>query len=154
MRFRVGMKVVCVRSPISATWAGMHGCEVGKTYTVREVRRAFDDSDDAILVEGIVNPIYNDGEECGFYARRFRPVVERKTSIEIFRPCSIPQSRRLKRAPQFWNHERPEAIQSGLISIRPGTSQTTAIHLAATRWEHEHVIEACSSGWMPSARDG
>lgn len=86
--FHVGQKVVCVnalgtdsegikelsRGAIyTVRWHGIHGVPYFKpTYCVR--------------VEGIVR--FDDwaplNQDCPFRASRFRPVIERRTSIEIF----------------------------------------------------------------------
>jgi hypothetical protein len=72
----------------------MNSCQVDGIYTVRSVFRRRGQSEDVILVEELINPIWRDGMECGFFARRFRPVVERKTDIsfahEILRKASKP----------------------------------------------------------------
>ncbi len=80
--FRIGQKVVCV----DASGFRQRECETfpkqGHVYTIRE----FYDGD-CIRLDELRNPlIYWGGtQEAAFYIRRFRPVVERKTDIAIFR---------------------------------------------------------------------
>jgi hypothetical protein len=92
MRFAIGQKVICIRD--HPEWRE-RGCEVpkiGKIYTVR----AYDDIGGLLLTE-IVNEIVGefsiDAEtgqkvplgEDSFIPHRFRPLVERRTDISIFR---------------------------------------------------------------------
>lgn len=91
--FRVGQKVVCVDDDW-ASWqvsdmrrAGIASPVKGNIYTVRSVEMM--DGDAFILLSEIVNPIivYSDigrGEQ-GWDPVIFRPVVERKTDISIFK---------------------------------------------------------------------
>lgn len=90
-----GQKVVCVNDDFGKGWEDWHhGLPVkGYVYTVRDVLPAWHFSNDALcpairLVE-ILHPIqswfdYPGVDEVVFPARRFRPVVERKTDISVF----------------------------------------------------------------------
>lgn len=78
--FRVGQKVVCVDAE---TWDGGHfdaeqPLVVGRVYTVASVGRTHFGDHGISLVENRrrIFPFFG--------ARRFRPVVERKTDISIF----------------------------------------------------------------------
>lgn len=91
--FRVGQKVVCIDSPTSDVrppWREFP--RKGAVYTVRGDRPHFEPS---ILLEEIISDVGWDGYEAGFAARRFRPIVERKTDIgfahEILRKVSRKQ---------------------------------------------------------------
>lgn len=85
MTFRVGQKVVCVR-----TMPGHRRMETGvypEEGPVYVVRSIFYFEGRALLrLQGIDNTHlhYTDGIEPGFNAKNFRPVVERKTDISIF----------------------------------------------------------------------
>lgn len=86
MTFQVGQKVVCIKR---GAWQGGFGDEInpeyGKVYTVRDVVhwprhtavRLFEIKNDPRDYSEAFN-------ECDFHVRHFRPVVSRKTSIEIF----------------------------------------------------------------------
>lgn len=89
--FRVGQKVVCVRS-----WENLYGHKnisgplEGEIYTIREIGFIHPDRPDILTVRlaEIVNSEL-DSEEYGkwepsFAAYRFRPLVERKTDISCF----------------------------------------------------------------------
>lgn len=82
---RIGMKVVL----IDDNWPDYVNDEImpvlGTVYTIREI---IDHRANPIRLVEIQNPIrtYRDGTgEVGFRASRFRPVVERKTDIAIFK---------------------------------------------------------------------
>lgn len=88
MTFRVGQKVVCVDATPSLGWGGANRPVKGRVYTVRAVRPNSDDDGKtlAILLREVVNPVsHRHGDEYGFRAHRFRPVVSRKTDISIFK---------------------------------------------------------------------
>jgi hypothetical protein len=84
MTFRVGQKVVCIDASGGAlNWGGKRRPVLGAVYTVRSVYRQ-EDEPEGILLEEIINQLHPCGDEYGFRARRFRPIVERKTDISIF----------------------------------------------------------------------
>lgn len=79
MTFRVGQKVVCVGA-LSPTFYGEKVPEVGKVYTIRNVRK-FENGIGLHLRE-IANSVhrYQDGTyEAFFHKEFFRPVVEKST---------------------------------------------------------------------------
>jgi hypothetical protein len=90
--FRVGQKVVCVDD----TWKSPFWNEVTYKPTegvIYEVRRVIPGwwpcGATGILLVELVNPERKwvgdpIKSECPFWIERFRPIVERKTSIEIF----------------------------------------------------------------------
>jgi hypothetical protein len=85
MTFHVGQKVVCV-----VEFDGHYGQEIfpkrGGIYTVRTAE--VEDDGQWIRLHEIVNPAAKYAErfdECMFAACGFRPVVERKTDISIFK---------------------------------------------------------------------
>ena len=81
MTFRVGMKVVCVREPINPIKEVVK-IRVGAVYTVRELYLSFIGSRPGIRLAEITNPLHPiTGTEYGYFAARFRPIVERKTDI-------------------------------------------------------------------------
>lgn len=92
--FRVGQKVVCVRVPEKAICFLLRNAKlpmVGGVYTIRDIVQfkncllLFRELDNAHLA----NAEYQGGRiidgEPGFRADCFRPLVERKTDISIFR---------------------------------------------------------------------
>ncbi len=85
MTFRVGQKVVCVEGPTRPLTSIQQ--QIGEVYTVRATRLSAASNIPSVLLDEIVNefnPV--SGTEWGFYAFRFRPVVEnkRKTDIAVF----------------------------------------------------------------------
>lgn len=95
--FQVGMKVVCVDDKFSGGWDRIVKTPVkGKVYTIRQLltfKACTGQVVTTVLLEEIVNPVrqWDSGlMEAGFVPRRFRPVVQRKTSIEIFKDMLNP----------------------------------------------------------------
>lgn len=101
-QFHVGQKVVCVdveRRPAGnkvprdkAESVGAKFPEKGNVYTIRELYLS-NKGTPGVLLEEIEN-VYASfslgfSSEIGFDADRFRPVIERKTSIEIFQAMLI-----------------------------------------------------------------
>lgn len=86
MSFHVGQKVVCVSGPLIKVLDGRPLPTVGDVYTIRAIKRGFHrDFGRSVLLNEIVSPTHpEDGQELGFFAIRFRPVIERKTDISIF----------------------------------------------------------------------
>jgi hypothetical protein len=87
MTFRVGQKVVCVYD---------------KNYLVDPMLRAHPHKGEVVTIAGIKpnGTVYIDG--CGvgerypaFFPHRFRPVIERKTDISIFKKMLRPVSKEL-----------------------------------------------------------
>ena len=86
MTFRVGQRVVLVgwiQEP-TAAWIGIGARypDVGDVYTVRAIEPWKDSA--VLLLEEINNSHLGFDLEPGFRQEFFRPVVERKTSAEIF----------------------------------------------------------------------
>lgn len=76
MAFRVGQKVVCVDS---SQWE--HRLRLNAVYTISALGVPWDDD----LYLGLEEtPNLSTGNELHWRACRFRPVIERKTSIEVF----------------------------------------------------------------------
>ena len=80
--FRVGMKVVCVKQ--RRTDIGFKYPPKGAVMTVRAVSICPFTWKTGLRLEGWQLPIHPDGKEYLLEASCFKPVVERKTSIEIF----------------------------------------------------------------------
>lgn len=81
--FRVGQKVVCVDAmPKPTNSLGMHGLAEKMIYTIRRI------SGGSVWLEEILRPsgwaVCRLFAECPYDARRFRPLVERKTDISVF----------------------------------------------------------------------
>lgn len=100
MAFYVGQKVVCVDASEEAhdlpEWCcpigDLSGLEEGKVYTVREYGL-----DDIGLPTVWLQEIYRESHpeaedvgEPGYSPRRFRPAVERKTDISLFKAMLNP----------------------------------------------------------------
>ena len=82
--FRVGQKVVCVKSWIGCEkWQAIHK---GSIYHIRDVVVGMQSGKalPGVLLAEITNGIGPRGVEYNYVCDRFRPIVERKTSIEIF----------------------------------------------------------------------
>jgi len=92
MAFYVGQKVALARKPnrVMATF-GEAIPVFGPVYTIRDI---FVCAGQELLrfVEIVNEPrVYLEGyQECGFNAKYFRPITERKTSIEIFKAMLNP----------------------------------------------------------------
>lgn len=87
MTFRVGQKVACIDDAGLCCEFLIEVPRAGKVYEIRGFAEGirFDGSvGTGILLCGVHNPLASTGREHCFDPRRFRPVVERKTSIEIF----------------------------------------------------------------------
>ncbi len=86
--FRVGQKVVCVDSEmLIGIWAPDEvGPIVGGIYTIRRIFLDYDGDAIVWLNEIARGPLAKaqHGDNAGYLAIRFRPVVERKTDISIF----------------------------------------------------------------------
>lgn len=77
MAFRVGQKVVCVSARVCVT----PGPEpvFGSTYTIREIETDYK-GDLGLRLQEIQKPIsHHHNKEYGFYAFRFRPLIEKST---------------------------------------------------------------------------
>ena len=98
--FVVGQKVVCVNDTFDSTWNIIRQRPFkDKIYTIRALTMfKFADGEWlSLFLKELVNPIREWGDntvcECAFEAGRFRPLIERKTSIEIFEKMlkSVPE---------------------------------------------------------------
>ena len=94
--FRVGQKVVCV-----AEFSGRcpHPIEpkVGDILTVRETFINPPTGELGLRFTEIVNEIHHFyGVERGYKATRFRPVVERRTDISVFRAMLTPSKQKVE----------------------------------------------------------
>lgn len=103
--FHVGQKVVCINDKLGEfrlpgfkyeEKPTLDGLVAGRIYTVRDV---FDDpvtKQPLLRLVEIIRPRGCDSRkfaniEAGFHAARFKPVVERKTDISIFKAMLNPQ---------------------------------------------------------------
>lgn len=98
MTFFVGQKVVCIKrgrwidAALGNPTRALSVPKFGAVYTVREIRSFI--SGDALYLEEITNApqrFLEGVEEPGWAPERFRPVTERKTSIEIFERMLTPK---------------------------------------------------------------
>lgn len=87
--FYVGQKVVCVEDRPHMFYKrgspAMDGLRKDTVYTVRAVGIDPHWKTPALWLVEIVRPIRGSKTEIGYDPRRFRPVVERKTDISIFK---------------------------------------------------------------------
>jgi hypothetical protein len=103
MTFRVGQKVVCIKGP--RRHRDLTQPKIGEVYTIRLIYPSSFTGEPGFLLEEIVNGLHPNGREYGFYADRFRPVIERKTDIsfahEILRKASKPARAPAVTSPQW-----------------------------------------------------
>lgn len=88
MAFRAGQKVVCVDDTPKEPWSHEVYCGLtkGSIYTIRFIHNEF------VWLEEIHRPKIGNivPADWPFNARRFRPIVERKTNITIFKKMLLP----------------------------------------------------------------
>jgi hypothetical protein len=105
--FRIGQKVVCVDDdpnrdslmvPRHLLIKNLDGLRRAEIYTIRAMafERAHNGSQVlCVWLKEIVRPIEGaDTEEPGYAVERFRPLVERKTDISIFKKLLAPKHTR------------------------------------------------------------
>lgn len=82
MTFYVGQKVVCVDA--APRYRANVPLRKGAIYTIRGFTTA-DDGQCGVLLDEAIDPsgYYRNGQECGFFADRFRPIVDRKSSVSF-----------------------------------------------------------------------
>lgn len=94
--FRVGMKVVCIddRPPF---WDARRLLRRGSTYEIAFISDGYSDGGIGLHLHEVATGIQrSDGSgEQGFSPPRFRPVVSRPTSIEIFTKLLTPARERV-----------------------------------------------------------
>ena len=83
MNFRVGQKICCVFDGFSTVGGLWRELSKGEVYTVRECFM-YRDIPGVRLYE-VINSNAPDGNERGYRAEWFRPLVDRPTSIAIFK---------------------------------------------------------------------
>lgn len=102
MTFRVGQKVVCIHTFPQAEWTPEIAFpNKDAVYTIRAII-AYPAGEGALLRE-IKNPqvdTFAGFVEPAFTVRAFRPLVERKTDISIFKKMLAPSHRALEDASQ------------------------------------------------------
>ena len=100
--FRIGQKVVCVDDAPEEgrAWKGGESPTEGSVYTIRSIH--FDNGVQILGFEEIERSDYSKqfwkDQNLGYLARRFRPVVERKTDISIFRALLTPSKEKVETA--------------------------------------------------------
>jgi hypothetical protein len=96
--FRVGQKVVCVDASGRRPWWDDEAPIEGRVYTIA---RIFFDIDCEVLEFVELKRCQRSrgwhGCDIGYDARRFRPIVERKTDISVFTKMLTPKKRELVR---------------------------------------------------------
>ncbi len=95
MSFRVGQKVVCIDDKpngLHKSW-GDSPIYKGQIYVIRDIeigfRHPFAGVEDCVRLEGIDRTYY--GVDWPYRKSRFRPLVETKTSIEVFNRMLTPK---------------------------------------------------------------
>lgn len=90
MAFRVGQKVVCVKK---GSWDGepvnIRQPQEKEIYTIETISSNL--IDEMFFQFREIPHIDIDGRPVRWFSERFRPLVERKTSIEIFTKMLLPQ---------------------------------------------------------------
>ncbi|BEV47313.1 hypothetical protein CRBSH125_34960 [Afipia carboxidovorans] len=97
--FRIGQKVVCVNdSNIHPCWSDWHSDLIvkGRVYTIASIERSRDRF--GFTLTEINSKPWPTGGYAAWRAERFRPVVERKTDISIFKAMLNPSSRETEAA--------------------------------------------------------
>lgn len=97
--FYVGQKVICVddslrNDPGVKYYGDLDGLTKGEIYTIRSVDIDPFDKLPVIRVFEITRSNgleYEEPYELGFYAYRFRPIIERETDISIFKKMLKPE---------------------------------------------------------------
>lgn len=88
---RRGMKVVCIDDQYNAEFAFLGSLvRKGAVYTISHIEAGLFPGHFGILLEEV------DTNGWLFDSRRFRPAVERKTSIEIFQRMLLPKKQKEK----------------------------------------------------------
>lgn len=100
MTFRVGQRVVCVDDTIARGYGDENYPKRGDIYTIRAIMPFLSECGEAMfLLHEVTNSVrdYRTDDyslvrtEKPFGARRFRPLIERKTDISIFTAMLTPQ---------------------------------------------------------------
>jgi hypothetical protein len=89
--FHVGQHVVCVDAAPNR-FTGAKPLTRGKIYTIRAIVQGPDWRPPGwgVHLEGIWMFYPDDGVEWAFHPKRFRPIEERRTDIEVFRKLLAP----------------------------------------------------------------
>lgn len=92
--FYVGQKVVCVGNPAKIkAFFGEAYPHIGGVFTIREIiQHANGESFRLVEIVNKAAPYVEGYMECYFRAKYFRPVVERKTDISIFKAMLTPKT--------------------------------------------------------------
>ncbi len=92
MTFRVGQKVVCVDDGGSVgTWVGGEDIYKGAVYTIHSTFSFEGDKFVRLFEVKRSRQCTEKWGHDGYGAHRFRPIVERKTDISIFKRMLLPQ---------------------------------------------------------------
>lgn len=94
--FYVGQKVVCVnaRSRPNRVWLTDTPPKEGEVYTIDGLSLDRFDGTQILFLAEIKN--YEGSDDWGFASFRFRPVVDRKTDISIFKAMLNPADKRVE----------------------------------------------------------
>lgn len=92
MAFYVGQKVVCVADAVQPgrLWVDGVPPKEGAIYTIASIVINGSGTQALVLVEAPRGPISHALGAYGYHAWRFRPIVERKTDISIFKAMLNP----------------------------------------------------------------
>ena len=83
--FKVGQKVVCIDDDWGPAPEVHHWPKKDDVYTVRTIGVQGSNGKVFIRLREVVNPKSDKHHEAEFWAGCFRPVIERKTDISVFR---------------------------------------------------------------------
>jgi hypothetical protein len=99
MAFRLGQRMACVEDwNDKELYPAIYFPEKGKTYTIRGMPEAWDGkvTRTGLWLVEIHNILGPQGQEYCFDPEHFRPLVARKTSIEIFQRMLTPDLERVR----------------------------------------------------------
>jgi hypothetical protein len=85
----INQKIICINN--RSLSSRIFPLVVGRIYTIRDIMTDVPEHNRGVvlLLNEIINNLHADGERA-YYSDRFRPLVERKTSIEVFQKMLNP----------------------------------------------------------------
>ncbi len=98
MGFKIGQKVVCVDDVVNhphVSW-GEYPIHKGQIYVIRGICPNFHHPSQGVVSGVRLEGIHRPRTDCPYRKSRFRPLVETKTSIEIFRRMLVTEEKELE----------------------------------------------------------
>jgi hypothetical protein len=102
VNFRIGQKVVCIKTPTHAYYKRTcpHRPVENGIYTVRGLIVVGGET--GVYLEEVVNPtvffLFEGRTEAAFHHGFFRPLIETKTDISVFKKMLTPNTREIENA--------------------------------------------------------